>query len=104
MITAIVKIKIPEGLTLKQYEEQTRKIAGNFLGVPNLIRKNFLHNDEEGYAGGIYTWDNKEAAVAFYAGPWLDNVHNLFGVEPEITYYYTPVIVDNESGDIKLAS
>lgn len=104
MITAIVKIKMPQDLTLKQYAEQVQKIAGNFQGVPSLIRKNFLFNDVEGYAGGIYTWEDKETAEIFYAGQWLDNVRNLFGVEPEITYYDTPVIVDNESGEIKLAS
>lgn len=104
VITAIIKIKIPQDLTLKQYGEHARRIAGNFQGVPSLIRKNFLFSDVEGYAGGIYTWDNKQAAKTFYAGPWLDNIREIFGVEPEITYYDTPLIVDNESGNIKLAT
>jgi len=104
MITAVVKIKKPDSLTLGQYKESVQKIAGNFQGVPNLIRKNFLFSDTEGCAGGIYTWESKEAAESFYAGAWLDNIRNTFGVEPEITYFETPLIVDNETGDIKVAS
>jgi len=104
MITAIVKIKIPDTLTLKQYEEHAKKIAGNFQSVPCLIRKNFLFNDVEGYAGGVYTWDNKDAAETFYAGQWLENIREKFRVEPEIVYFDTPLIVDNERGCIRVTS
>lgn len=104
MITAIVKIKKPDELTLEQYKESVQKIAGNFQGVPSLIRKNFLFSSEEGCAGGVYTWESKEAAETFYAGQWLDNIRNLFGVDPEITYFDTPLIVDNETGNINVAA
>lgn len=101
MITAIVKIKKPAALTLEKYTESTRAIAERFQSIPGLVRKNFLFSDDEGCAGGVYTWESREAAEACYAGPWLDNIRNLFGVEPEISYFDTPLIVDNESGEIK---
>ena len=30
-------------------------------------------------------------------------IRNLYGVEPEITWFETPIIVDNEIGEIKLS-
>ena len=102
MITAVVKIKKPAALTLEQYQEKVSAIAGGFQTIPGLIRKNFLFSAEEGVAGGVYTWESLEAAKACYSGSWLDNIRNIFNVDPEITYYDTPVIVDNEVGEIKV--
>lgn len=103
MITAVVTIKAPAGLTREQYAEDVKKIAENFRGVPGLIRKNFLFS-EEGIGGGVYTWETREAADALYAGPWRDNIIDRFGVEPDIVFFDSPVIVDNEAGEIKIAS
>lgn len=103
MITAIVTIKLPAGLTREKWLEGTKKIAGNFRDVPGLIRKNFLFS-EEGVGGGIYTWQSREAADALYAGPWRDNIVNTFGVEPEIRFFDSPIIVDNELGEVKVAA
>ena len=102
MITAVVKIKKPDTLTLEQYQEKVGAIASGFQAIRGLIRKNFLFSAEEGVAGGVYTWESLEAAKTCYSGPWLENIRNMFNVDPEITYYDTPVIVDNEVGDIKV--
>jgi hypothetical protein len=71
MITAVLKIKKPDALTLELYQEKVSAIAGGFQTIPGLIRKNFLFSAEEGVAGGIYTWESLEAAKACYSGPWL---------------------------------
>ena len=44
MITAIVKIAIPESLTPGQYAENVEKIADRFRTIPGLVRKNFLYS------------------------------------------------------------
>ena len=103
MITVIVKIKKPDDLNLQQYHAVAQTIVGNFQGVPGLIRKTFLFSDSQGCAGGAYTWETKEAADTFYAGVWLDNIRKMFGEEPELTYFNTPVIVDNAAGTVVVA-
>jgi hypothetical protein len=101
MITAIVSAPLPEGLTFDQYTENTMKIVERFRTIPGLIRKNFLYSAEEGMGGGVYLWESREAAEACYAGVWLDNFKNAFGVNPKITYFETPAVVDNAAEEIK---
>jgi hypothetical protein len=38
------------------------------------------------------------AAEAVYNGEWKARVKQLYGSEPEISWFDTPVIVDNQAG------
>ena len=105
MITAIVQFKVSDDMTKEQVFENMKNVAPRFENMPGLIRKNFLFDGETGVGGGVYTWETREAAEGVYAegGPWRDAIRNLYGVEPSITWFDTPVIVDNEIGEIKSA-
>lgn len=103
MITAVVTFKIPDGVTREQWMQQTRAVATRFQDIPGLIRKNFLYSDK-GLAGGVYLWETREAAEACYRGPWRDNIRNIAGVDPDIAWFDTEVVVDNESHQIKTAA
>ena len=78
-------------------------VAPKFENMPGLIRKNFLFDGDRGVGGGVYTWETREQAEAIYAEgrPWRDAIRTLYGVEPEITWFETPIIVDNAMGEIK---
>ena len=102
MITAFVTVKLPQELTREKWLESVTNIAARFQGVPGLARKNFIFNRDTGLGGGVYTWESREIAEAFYAGPWRENIVRMFGVEPEIQYFDSPVIVDNIAGRIEL--
>ncbi len=104
MITAIVTARMPVGLTYKDYAEHAERVAERFQAVPGLIRKQFLFNAKDGIGGGVYLWESREAAEACYRGVWRDNFRNAFGVEPQITFFDSPVVVDNESHVIKTAA
>jgi hypothetical protein len=56
-----------------------RRIAPGFREVPGLIRKQFIYA-EDGWAGGIYLWETREEAEAFYTGPWLDGIRERYGM------------------------
>lgn len=103
MITAFVQFKVPKDATREEVFSNMRNVAPRFEGIPGLIRKTFLLDIERYVGGGVYTWESREAAEKFHAegGPWRDGIRNLYGVEPEITFYETPVIVDNEHGEVK---
>ena len=105
MITAIVQFKVSGDATKEQVFNNMKNVAPKFENMPGLIRKNFLFDGEQGVGGGVYTWETREAAEAVYAegGPWREAIRNLYGVEPNITWFETPVIVDNAMGEIKLA-
>jgi hypothetical protein len=104
MITAIVTAKIPQGMTKEQYLEHAQRIAGRFQAIPGLIRKQFLFSDEQGAAGGVYLWESRAAADACYAGVWRDNFRAAFGAEPQIAFFDSPVVVDNEAHTVKVAA
>ena len=104
MITAIVSMPLPKSFTYAGYVENTKKIADRFRNIPGLIRKNFLYSEETRTGGGVYLWESKEAAETCYAGPWRDAILSTFGVEPNIVFYKTPVVVDNAVGEIVTAA
>ena len=103
MITAVVQFKVADGVSRDEILTNMANVAPRFESVPGLIRKNFLLDPESGVGGGVYTWESREAADELYAvgGAWREAIHNLYGVYPEITWFETPIIVDNATGDIK---
>jgi hypothetical protein len=105
MITALVQFKVKDGTTRDEVFTNMKNVAPKFEGMPGLIRKNFVFDGDNGVGGGVYTWESREAAEKVYAegGPWRAAIRNLYGVDPDITIFETPVIVDNEVGKIRTA-
>jgi hypothetical protein len=105
MITAVVTSKLPPGLTREQWQEQIKQVSTRFQNVPGLIRKQFLYNDK-GVGGDVCLWETREAAEAcYYKSPWGESVRRASGgKEPDIAWFETGVVVDNESHQIKTAT
>ncbi|MEH6755218.1 MAG: monooxygenase [Alphaproteobacteria bacterium] len=98
MITALVQFKVKDGTTQEEVFANMNKAAPKFDGMPGLLRKNFIFDGDRGVGGGVYTWESLEAAQKVYAdgGPWKTAIQTMYGVDPEITIFETPVVVDNE--------
>ena len=98
MITALVQFKVKDGTTQEEVFVNMNKAAPKFDGMPGLLRKNFIFDGDRGVGGGVYTWESLEAAQKVYAdgGPWKTAIQTMYGVDPEITIFETPVVVDNE--------
>jgi hypothetical protein len=94
MITAIVLYKLPPQISPAACAAHYRSIALGFRDVPGLIRKQFIYA-EDGWAGGVYLWQTREDAEAFYAGPWLAGIRDRYGMDPQIRFFRTPCITDN---------
>lgn len=103
MITALVQFKVKAGTTREEVLTNMNKAAPKFEGMAGLIRKNFLFDGERGVGGGVYTWESREAAEKVYVegGPWREAIRSTYGMDPEITIFETPIVVDNETGQIK---
>jgi hypothetical protein len=96
MITAIVQYRLPPSIGLEACAEHFRKIAPDFRKVPGLIRKQFIYA-EDGWAGGVYLWQTRAHAEAFYSGPWLAGIRARYGMDPEIKYFATACVTDNST-------
>ena len=97
MITAIVQYKLPPHIDPAACAAHYRDIAPGFRAVPGLISKQFIY-DENGRAGGVYLWQTRSAAEAFYAGPWRDRIRERYGTDPQIKFFETACITDNARG------
>ena len=63
------------------------------LAGKGLIRKDYL-NGEKG-TGGVYLWDSRESAQAWFTEARIAELTERFGVRPRLTWYDTHVTVDN---------
>ena len=70
------------------------------LGRKGLIRKDYL-NGEAG-TGGIYLWESRKAAEAWFTDAKLAELTQRFGATPKLTWYDTHVTVDNLKGEIRV--
>ena len=64
MLIAIVQIPLPGQKSKDQAIMGGMKTTDQYLGMPGLIRKDYLSSDEGG--GGVYLWESREAAEAWY--------------------------------------
>ncbi len=74
-----------------------RNAAPAFRNVPGLIQKQFLISPDGRTAGGVYLWDNEEKAFQFMEQHVAPMIREKFHVEPTIEFYFSPVIVENDS-------
>jgi hypothetical protein len=70
------------------------------LAKAGLIRKDYL-NGETG-TGGVYLWDSRAAAQAWFTQERIAGLAERFGVTPRLTWYDTHVTVDNVHGETRV--
>jgi len=100
MITAIVQIKLPEPMTRDKAQAVFADTAPKYRDVKGLIRKYYLLSEDGATAGGVYLWKSRQAAEQLYSDDWKAFIKKKYGTEPSVTYFDSPVIVDNLVGQI----
>ena len=101
MITAIVRYALPPSIDRETCHAHYSNIAPGFRAVPGLVSKHFIWS-ESGHAGGVYQWESREAAQAFYFGPWRKGIIERYGVEPEIEYFEVFCITNNADQTVRI--
>ena len=98
MITTLVQFNLPTALTLAEAIRRFEGSAPKYQNLPGLIRKYYIRSEDGRVAGGIYLWESRQAAERVYNGEWRERVEKLYGAKPTITWFDSPVIVDNLAG------
>ena len=84
--------------------EEARRIflstAPKYRGVPGLLRKIYVLSQDGVTAGGVYLWNSRPEAEAMYTESWRAFVRQKYGTEPTVTYFESPVVVDNVTQQI----
>lgn len=101
MIIALVQIPIegpkrPRDVVIGQSLESTKI----FHTVPGLRRKYYLNNEQGG--GGIYEFATRADAEAWFNEDWEAWMEGRFGVKPTLTLFDSPVVLDNEAGEVRV--
>jgi hypothetical protein len=99
MITTIVSFPIPQDMDPDEFWEHLSDIAPHFQQAPGLYSKSFLLAEDGSRGGGVYLWRSRADAVVFDSIIRFMIVERV-GVEAEITYFDTPIVVDNRTHEI----
>lgn len=99
MITAIVQFDLPRDTRPDDVIAVFRQSVPRYRDKPGLIRKYYLLDEPSGKAGAVYLWETRAAAEASYDEAWRRSFIDRYGAAPTVTYFDTPVIVDNLLGE-----
>ena len=102
MITAIVRFKLPATVDAAKAAELFKGSAPKYEALKGLVRKYYLFDAENRTGGGCYLWESREAAERVYSAEWRKMITDRYGSPPEISFFETPVIVDNSLGKTTL--
>jgi hypothetical protein len=101
VITALVQFKLPQPVTRDKARELFSASAPRYREVPGLVRKYYVLAQDGASAGGVYLWKSKEDAERLYSADWKKSIQERYGAPPSITYFESPVVVDNLAGAIQ---
>ena len=102
MITAITSFKLPPGTTLEAATKIFEASVPRYSGFPGLARKYFCYGSGDAVCG-IYLWESRAAADKLYTADWRKGIRERFGSDPTVTFYETPVIIENTGAATKAA-
>ena len=100
MITTITTIRLPKPVTRDEARRIFLSTAPTYRGVPGLFRKCYVLSEDGSHVGGLYLWRSRADAEAAYSESWKAFVRDTYGVDPLITFFESPVVVDNVLGRI----
>ena len=100
MITTITTFRLPKPVTRDEARKIFLSTAPTYQGVPGLVRKVYVLSQEGDTVGGIYLWNSRADADAMYTEGWKAFVRGKYGTEPTVTYFDSPVVVDNLTHEI----
>jgi hypothetical protein len=100
MITAITMFQLPKPITREQARNIFMSTAPKYQGMAGLVSKRYLLSEDGAAVGGVYLWNSKAEAQAVYTEAWRAYVREKYGTEPTVTYFDSPVVVDNVTQQI----
>jgi hypothetical protein len=100
MITAIVHFRLPPDIDARKAAELFRSSAPKYRNLKGLIRKYYLYDADQRIGGGVYLWKTRADAEAAYTPQWQASIAERYGAPPDIRYFETSVVVDNEMAKI----
>jgi hypothetical protein len=100
MITTITTFQLQKPITRDEARRIFLSTAPKYQDVAGLVRKCYVLSQDGRTVGGIYLWNSRAEAEAMYTESWRAFVREKYGTDPSVTYFETPVVVDNVTHEI----
>src|SRR5215470_13421061 len=100
MITVITTFQLPKPITPEEARKTFLSTAPKYQGVAGLFRKYYFLSQDRKTVGGIYLWKSRAEAETMYTETWRAFVRHKYDADPSVTYFDSPVVVDNVSHEI----
>ena len=100
MITAVTTFTLPSPITRAEARDIFTSTAPTYREVQGLFRKTYVLSEDGTTVGGVYLWNSRPEAEALYTDAWRAFVREKYGTEPTVTYFESPVVVDNVAQQI----
>lgn len=97
---AIVRFPAPAGLTGAKLRAVLEDGVPRYQALAGLHRKYFAGNATHG--SGIYEWESRAAADAFYNDAWRERLRTVYGAVPEIEFFDVHAVVDNDAHTMRI--
>jgi hypothetical protein len=95
LIIAITAFRLRQPITTEEARRIYLSTAPTYQGVPGLFKKHYVLSEDGATAGGVYLWNSRAEAEALYTDAWRAFVAEKYGTEPTVTFFDSPVTVDN---------
>lgn len=100
MIIVFANFTLPAPITREEARRIFLSTAPKYQGVQGLFRKHYVLSQDGGTVGGVYLWNSRPEADAMYTETWRSFVREKYGTDPTVTYFESPVTVDNMAQQI----
>jgi hypothetical protein len=100
MIITLTTFKLPKPMTREEARSIFLSTAPTYRAVAGLFKKHYVLSEDGATAGGVYLWNSRADAEAMYTESWRAFVRGKYGTEPTVTYFDSPVLVDNVAQEI----
>jgi hypothetical protein len=95
MITVFTTFTLPQPITYEEARSIFLSTAPTYRGVPGLLRKTYVLSEDGGTVIGVYLWNSRPETEAMYTESWHTFAREKYGTTPTVTYFESPVVVDN---------
>ena len=100
MITVIAEFTMPQPITLEEARRIFSSTAPNYRDVQGLLQKTYIFSEDGKTLDGIYFWNSRQEAEAMYTEKWRAFVREKYATDPKVSYFESPVVVDNVNQQI----
>jgi hypothetical protein len=95
----LVRFRTSGTLSAAQRRALLERTSPAYRGVTGLRRKHFIAAPGEG--GGLYEFESREIARAYFEPGWFARMQAQYGVVPSVEFFDDPCVVDNVAGTVE---